>query len=128
ALCMFMQSLSTRIVRALLPRRQLRSSWTCPTTQRAFMCAAVLRAPLNSVKLPNDPDDTSPDSQYEVPKPEHAVISTFDLFSIGGECFVMGFIPHKCIIGVVVSGPKQFAYSRTHACRQDLYRGSARIE
>ena len=93
ALCISMQSCSTRIVRALLPRRQLRSSCrTCPITQRAFTRAAVLRVPLNSVKLPNNSDDTSPDSQYEVPRPEHAVISTFDLFSIGGEPFVTSSI------------------------------------
>jgi len=79
-----MQSFSTRVVRVLLPRRQLwYSRRTYPTTQRAFTCATVLRAPLKSVKLPNNSDGTSPDSQYEVPRPEHAVISTFDLFSIG---------------------------------------------
>ena len=31
-------------------------------------------------------------SKEDKPRPEHAVISTFDLFSIGGQCYAWNFL------------------------------------
>lgn len=50
---------------------------------RAFAHGAVLRDSLSSIKF-REKEDASDDAG--VAKPEHAVISTFDLFSIGGTC------------------------------------------
>jgi hypothetical protein len=83
---------------------------------------------LSSIKHPKDSDKASSDGQLEITRPEHAVISTFDLFSIGGELHHhLHFLTSLEESDVVISGPKQLTYSWTHARRQDLHRGSARI-
>ena len=52
--------------------------------------------PLGSIKLPKD-TGSFPDGEHETVKPEHAVISTFDLFSIGGEYFVVIYSSDRLI-------------------------------
>lgn|SRR5712672_1401151 len=51
-------------------------------------------------------------------RPEHAVISTFDLFSIGGECLQFSR-PKVCL--TVNSRPEQFTYSWSNACGKDIH-------
>jgi hypothetical protein len=77
--------LSTLIIRAVLPRRVLHVTHRAyPTGQRPFTRASVLYSVLTANKLPKDADDTLP-GQHDMERPEHAVISAFDLFSIGGD-------------------------------------------
>lgn len=81
-----MQALSTRLIRAALFRRNPHPNYrVCPTGQRTFTRAHVLSSPLSSIKLPKDSDDSVLNGHGDMARPEHAVISTFDLFSIGGE-------------------------------------------
>ena len=55
--------------------------------------------PLGSIKLPKDDDGSSLDDEHKMVRPEHAVISTFDLFSIGGERSVVVYSP-ACLISI----------------------------
>ena len=56
---------------------------------RGFFQTFPSRSALNSAIRPKEKDDTVRDeskSEDSLGRPEHAVISTFDLFSIGGPC------------------------------------------
>lgn len=61
-----------------------------------------------------------PPAESDALKPGHAVISTFDLFSIGGQH--PRIIP-ICQLTPSSSRPKQLAHSRSHACWENFHRG-----
>lgn len=74
---------------------------------RSFTRGAVLRDPVGPSKFAlakEKKQDASEDGG--VPRPEHAVISTFDLFSIGGTCT---FLVHSTrwveVDGIWLVGP-----------------------
>src|SRR5712691_5497621 len=77
--------------------------------------------PSRNIALSHDVPDSS-DTESGVERPEHAVISTFDLFSIGGKCprflwltlEIMTCLPSN-------SRPEQLAYSWTNACWKDIH-------
>ena len=63
---------------------------TRPVPVRYFRSSSKINGGLNTaaaLKEDNDPDAAVVTEESELPRPEHAVISTFDLFSIGGSCF-----------------------------------------
>lgn len=53
--------------------------------RRAFSHTGKLFEPLAARKLAQSPEADASYEQEPMERPEHAVISTFDLFSIGGE-------------------------------------------
>ena len=74
--------LASRSTRALLAHKFYPVRRSARGT-RAFTHGAVLRDAFGST-LAREKEDASDNAG--VAKPEHAVISTFDLFSIGGTC------------------------------------------
>ena len=77
--------------------------------------------PSRTLTLSHDVPDSS-DTESGVERPEHAVISTFDLFSIGGKCSRFLWL----ILEIVTclpsnSWPEQLAYSWTNACWKDIH-------
>ena len=78
--------------------------------------------PINSLSS-NHARENSALKETENVKPGHAVISTFDLFSIGGESYI-GFVNEmlNSILGLF-SGPKQLTHRWPNACWQDFHSG-----
>lgn len=53
--------------------------------RRAFSRIGPVFEPMIARKLAQKPEEDASYEDYDRERPEHAVISTFDLFSIGGE-------------------------------------------
>lgn len=81
---------------------------------RCISRSSPASSPTNSLALTHDKEPELPVETDSV-KPGHAVISTFDLFSIGGV-YLPQYCPHD-MINLISSWPKQFTYSRSYARR-----------
>lgn len=81
-----------------------------PRLSRAFRVRSITLG--NNRALNHHPDD-------DHVKPGHAVISTFDLFSIGGEILVR----YLTLLTSLSSRSKQLSHRRPHARRQNIHRG-----
>jgi hypothetical protein len=79
---------------------------TVPRRLRTFSRASISQHPLNSLKrqqsedeewLAEEQEEDHQEKERLAARPEHAVISTFDLFSIGGEsgCFLVFSVVRK---------------------------------
>lgn len=74
----------------------------------------VVNLPTNNLALSQADEPDLPVEPHSV-KPGHAVISTFDLFSIGGEHLLQYSLHDN--LELLSSGPKQLTHCRPHARR-----------
>jgi hypothetical protein len=65
--------------------------------------------------------DSKPSMETGLERPEHAVISTFDLFSIGGNCPKLSPPVRGHGQLTINSRPEQLTYGWTNACRKDIH-------
>lgn len=72
----------------------------------------------------NDPESSV---ETEQDKPEHAVISTFDLFSIGGQCLSLSFRLFRTALKQTDSWAEQLTYSWANACGKNIRQRLARV-
>ena len=107
-------TLTANVPRAVRRHDHIRSISRCP----------VVNFPTNNSSL-SQAKGCDPPIEADSVKPGHAVISTFDLFSIGGE--YSHITPHLTTDKLSLSSrTKQLTHSRTHACWQNFHRGSKR--
>ena len=72
----------------------------------------------------NEPESSV---ETEQDKPEHAVISTFDLFSIGGQCLSLSFRLFRTALKQTDSWAEQLTYSWANACGKNIRQRLARV-
>ena len=93
---------------------------------RGFFQTSPSRSALNSALQPKEKDDTvrgESKSEDSLGRPEHAVISTFDLFSIGGsDSYLPQYLSRfKVTASRHFSWSQQLTHCRPHAGRQYIY-------
>ena len=80
---------------------------------------------LSAVCRGSEGNDHESSVETERDKPEHAVISTFDLFSIGGLCLSLSCL--RTALKQPDSWAEQLTYSWANACGENIRQRLARV-
>ena len=95
---------------------------------RVFSQTHPRRSALNLALEPNENGDVAKGEGEDEARPEHAVISTFDLFSIGGpySCFQPCLLKFPDAMSWCSSWSEQLTHRRPHEGWQHIYQRSKR--